>query len=145
VTGARHAPTVRTPRSPKWGFGGRHRVWVDGELLLSRRRLQCPWFALLATRICRPDTGRAAHNHSRWFATFIVSGSYDEIVLDHPDLSVCRHRHHRRFPVMVLRRDQAHRITRVEGKLRTFVVAGPWRGDFSFWTADGPVPRSEYG
>jgi hypothetical protein len=119
---------------------------VDGELHLSRRRLQCPLFALLATRIYTPDSGRAPHNHSRWFATFIVSGGYDEVVYDDPgDLGACRERYHRRFSVMVLRRDQAHRITRVEGKLRTFAVAGWWRGDFWFLTEDGPVPREQYG
>jgi hypothetical protein len=138
--------TSRSPRSPRWGFGGRHRVWVGGELHLIRRRLQCPLFALLATRIFAPDTGRAPHTHSRWFVTFIVSGGYWETVWDDPaDLSACRERHHRRWSVMVLRRDQAHRITRTEGQLRTFIVAGPWRGDFAFWAEDGPVGREQYG
>jgi len=145
-TAARHALTSRTPRSPRWGFGGRHRVKVGGELHLSRRRLQCPLFGLLATRIYGPDTERDPHDHSRSFATFILSGSYDEVVHDDPgDLSACRERHHGRWSVMVLRRDQAHRITRTEGKLRTFVVAGPWRGDFAFWAEDGPVGREQYG
>jgi hypothetical protein len=145
-TGTTHPATSRSPCSLRWGFGGRHRVWVDGELHLIRRRVQCPIFALLATRIYTPDSGRAPHNHSRWFATLILSGGYWESVWDDPaDLSACRERHHGRFSVMVLRRDQAHRITRVEGKLRTFVVAGPWRADFEFWTDGGPVPRARYG
>ena len=145
-TGARHASTSRSPRSPRWGIGGRHRVRVGDELHLSRRRLQCPMFGLLATRIYTPDTDRDPHTHSRWFVTFIVSGGYWETVWDDPsDLSRSHQRHHSRWSLMVLRRDQAHRITRVEGKLRTFVVAGWWRGDFSFWTPDGPVGRRDYG
>lgn len=145
-TGTSHPVTSRSPRSPRWGFGGRHRVWVDGELHLIRRRIQTPIFGLLATRIFTPDSDRAPHTHSRWFATFIVSGGYWEVVHDDPaDLSAGRERHHGRWSVMVLRRTQAHRITSVEGKLRTFVVAGPWRGDFEFWTDDGPVGRREYG
>lgn len=44
-----------------------------------------------------------------------------------------------------MRRDEAHRIVRTEGKLRTFVVAGRWREDFAFWTADGPAGRKDYG
>lgn len=145
-TAARHAATSCSPRSPRWGTGGRHRVSVGGELHLSRRRLQCPVFALLATRIYTPDTERDPHTHSRWFATFIVSGSYDEVVYGDPaDLSARRERHHARWSVMVLRRDQAHRITRTEGQLRTLVVAGRWRGDFAFWTGSGPVSRQDYG
>jgi hypothetical protein len=145
-TGTTHPATSRSPRSPRWGFGGRHRVRVGDELHLTRRRVQCPIFALLATRIFTPDSSRAPHNHSRWFATLILSGGYWESVWDDSaDLSAWRVRHHSRFSVMVLRRDQAHRITRVEGKLRTFVVAGPWRGDFEFWTPDGPVGRRDYG
>jgi hypothetical protein len=108
--------------------------------------VQCPWFALLATRIYLPDPDRDPHDHSRWFATFIVSGGYRERVWDDPrDLSASRERYHRRFSVMVLRRTQAHRITRIDGKVRTFIVAGPWREDFRFWTAGGPVRRGDYG
>jgi hypothetical protein len=119
---------------------------VGRRLLLSRRRLQCPLFAVLATRIYLPDPDRDPHDHSRWFVTFIVSGGYDELVWDDPrGLTAFRERHHGRFSVKVLRRDQAHRITRAEGKLRTLVVAGRWHGPFRFWAPGGPVDQRDYG
>ena len=51
-TGTTHPAPSRSPRSPRWGIGGRHRVRVGDELHLSRRRLQCPMFGLLANLGC---------------------------------------------------------------------------------------------
>ena len=142
------ATTERSPRSPRWDLMGRYQVYVGGELFLDRLRLiQTPLFAVLVTRIHRADDGRDPHNHSRAFATFILSGGYAEQVWSRPGLrGYGRGRVHRRFSLMVLPQSWAHLVTRVDGPLRTLVFAGrhhrePW----SFWTAGGPVDWREYG
>jgi hypothetical protein len=151
TTSARHAPTVRTAGSPRWGLMTRHRVWVDGKLLLKRRRIvQTPWFAVLLTRICAPDPGRDPHSHSRPVATLILSGWYAERAWAAPELITLGTpgvvRHHRRWSVMAMRRHWAHRITEVsEEPLRTLVLAGPHRRDWYFWTPDGPADWRDYG
>jgi len=153
--------TERSPRSSRWDFLGRYQVRVGGDLFLDRLRvIQTPLFAVLLTRIYVPDEGRDPHNHSRPFATSILSGGYAERVWPRPE-SRCgplrdtwasrvmhdgQAREHRRFSLMVLPQSWAHLITRVDGPLRTLVLAGrhhrePW----SFWTEDGPVDWHRYG
>ena len=141
------APTERSPRSPRWGFLARHWVRVGGEPFLGRLQvIQCPWFALLLTRIHGPDEGRDPHDHSRRFASFILSGGYTEAVFTDPgDLTCTRPRAHRAGSVHVMRPGHAHLITSVRGPLRTLVVAGRHRGTWSFWTAGGKVDWREYG
>jgi hypothetical protein len=140
------AVTERSSRSPRWGFLGRHWVRVGGELFLDRRQLvQTPWFSLLLTRIHGPDEGRDPHDHSRWFASFALTGGYDETVWTDPaHLSRTRVRSHRAGSVHVMRAEHAHLITSVRGPLRTLVIAGRHRGTWSFWTPQGKVDWREY-
>ena len=63
-------PAVTTPvvtrslRSPRWDFLGRYQVRVDGQLFIDRLRIiQCPWFAVLLTRIHHDDLDRDPHKH----------------------------------------------------------------------------------
>lgn len=144
---ARHPATSRSDRSPRWDFWGRYQVHVDGELFLGRLRvIQCPWFAVLLTRIHGPDTGRDPHSHSRPFATFTLSGSYTERVWRDPaGLSSSRERRHPRFSLRFMPSAWAHEITGVRGPLRTLVIAGRHRGTWFFWTPDGPVDWKDYG
>ncbi len=146
-TGTTVPATQRARRSPRWDFMGRYQVRVGGELFIDRLRvIQCPWFAVLVSRIHGPDTGRDPHNHSRAFATFILSGSYTERVWASPaDLAPWREREHPRWSLKVMRRSWAHEITSVRGPLRTLVIAGRHHGTWHFWTADGPVDWREYG
>jgi hypothetical protein len=152
--------TERSPRSPRWDFLGRYQVRVDGELFLDRLRLvQTPLFAILLTRIYRDDAERDPHNHSRAFCTLILSGSYAERVWPRPEglalprsdswasdvLHQGHERHHGRFSLMRLPQGWAHSITRIDGPLRTLVIAGRHRGTWHFWTADGPVDWKDYG
>ncbi len=153
--------TRRSPKSPRWDLMGRYRVEVGGELFLDRLRIvQCPLFAVLLTRIRQPDAGRDPHSHSRAFATLILSGGYTERVWPRPEglrgperdtwashvLHQGHERRHGRFSLRCLPQSWAHRITRVDGNLRTLVIAGPHhREPWSFWTPDGPVPWQEYG
>jgi len=142
------AATERSRRSARWDLMGRYQVRVGGELFLDRLRLiQTPLFAILITRIHLPDADRDPHNHSRAFATFILSGGYSEQVWPHPQRpGSSKVRLHKRFSLMRLPQSWAHRIVSVDGPLRTLVFAGrhhrePW----SFWTVDGPVDWGEYG
>ena len=125
------ATTERSSRSPLWGFLGRHWVRVGGKPFL--------------TRIHGPDEGRDPHDHSRWFASLILTGAYDETVWTDPsDLSLTRRRVHWAGSVHVMRTEHAHLITEVRGSLRTLVVAGRHRGGWSFWTPGGKVDWRDY-
>jgi len=126
---------------------GRYQVRVGGELFLDRLRVvQVPWFAVLLTRIYADDLDRDPHNHSRAFVTFIVSGGYAERVWNTSRVTGEGHvREHRRFSLRFLPQSWAHQITRVDGPLRTFVIAGRHHGTFHFWTAQGPVDWRDYG
>ena len=139
--------TERSGRSPRWGLMGRHWVRIGGEPFIDRRQVvQVPWFSLLVSRIHGPDAGRDPHDHSRWFASLILSGGYCETVyLDPADLARVRVRRHRRWSVHVMRPEHAHLITAVSGPLRTVVLAGRHRGTWSFWTPDGQVDWRAYG
>jgi hypothetical protein len=145
-------PTERSPKSPRWDFMGRYQVRVGGELFLDRLRvIQCPWFAVLLTRICHDDNDRDPHNHSRPFATFILSGGYAERVYPMPDhmgrggAGPSEVREHPRFSLRIMPQRWAHQITRIDGPLRTLVIAGRHHGTWHFWTKDGPVDWKEYG
>jgi hypothetical protein len=160
---ARHA-TTRSPRSPRWDLLGRYQVRVDGRLMLDRLRLvQTPLFAILVTRILEPDPGRDPHDHSRSFMSWILRGGYTERVFPRPDArarslartdcqgwasDLLRHgfeHRHRRWSAHVMPSRWAHSITHVEAGTLTLVLAGRYRGDWSFWTPDGPVLRPDYG
>jgi hypothetical protein len=143
-----HPTTNRSAKSGRWAFCGKYKVIVDGELFLARRRTQCPWLGVLLTRIYRPDGDRAPHNHSRWFASWILRGGYTECVYGDPaDLSSCEYREHRRWSWHVMPRSKAHRITEITGPLLTLVVTGRQvdGGSFDFWTPAGPVSKDVYG
>jgi hypothetical protein len=144
---ALHAATVRSQRSPRWDLLGRYRVEVDSRLMLDRLRIvQCPWFALLLTRIREADKVRDPHNHSRPFLTLILQGSYTERVwADTRDMRRSRVRGHRRFSMMFMPQASAHQIIQTTGRPLTLVLAGRHHDTWSFWTAQGPVDWRGYG
>ena len=115
--------------------------------MLDRLRVvQCPWFAVLLTRICGADQARDPHNHSRPFLTLILSGSYIERVWADPrDLQRSRMRGHSRLSLMYMPQTWAHRITEISGRPLTLVLAGRHHGTWSFWTTQGPVDWRDYG
>jgi hypothetical protein len=140
------AATIRSNRSPRWDFMRLYRVEVGGQPFLTRLRIvQCPWFAVLLTRIYQEDEDRDPHNHSRAFCTFILSGSYSERVTETGQSGRSWDREHRRFSVRYMPQAWAHRITRIDGRLTTLVVAGRHHGTWYFWTEDGPVDWKDYG
>ena len=125
---------------------GRYQVHVAGRLFIDRLRvIQCPWFAVLLTRIHSADIGRDPHNHSRGFWTFILSGGYTERLCRTSSPGVTWTRRHRRFSLKHMPVGWAHQITRIDGPLRTLVFAGRHHGTFHFWTPDGPVDWRDYG
>lgn len=138
--------TSRSTVSPRWGIWQKHWVRVSGEPFLDRRQIvQTPWFSVLLTRIHQTD-GRDPHDHSRWFASWIIKGGYRESVYSDPgSIGNSFSREHKRWSWHVLRPDQAHRITGITHPLTTLLVAGQHRGTWSFWTPDGKVDWKEYG
>jgi hypothetical protein len=141
------AVTERSARSSRWGLMAPDRRRVDGQPFITRRQvIQTPLFSVLFSRIHGPDGRGDPHDHSRWFASLILSGGYTETVFTDPsDLSRTRARRHRAGSVHVMRAEHAHLITSVRGPLRTLVIAGRHRGTWSFWTAAGKVDWREYG
>jgi hypothetical protein len=141
---------------------GHYQVWLDGVLHIDRLRIvQCPWFAVLLTRIDAPDPGRDPHNHSRPFLSLILDGGYTERVFPHPE-AIAREREgcsgwasailtqgiecrHRRWSVHTMPQQRAHRITTVMPGTLTLVLAGRHRGTWHFWTDAGPVDWKDYG
>jgi hypothetical protein len=139
--------TERSSASPRWGLWQRHWVRTGGQLLLERLQVaQSPWFSVLLTHIRKPDNGRDPHDHSRWFASIIVSGGYcEEVFTDSSDLSKRHHRSHGRWSLHVMKPEDAHLITAVKEPLVTLVIAGRHRGTWSFWTPAGKVDWKRYG
>lgn len=136
---------------------GRYTVEVDGRLHLDRLRIvQCPWFAVLLTRIHTPDPGRDPHDHSRPFTSLILRGGYVEQVWPHPQFIpaaaesgislppgvTCRRR---RWSVHYMPVRHAHTIDQVEPGTLTLLLAGRHRGTWHFWTPEGPVDWKTYG
>ena len=143
-----HAPTTGTAsRSPRWYVFKRAQVHIGDEMFTDRVwLLMTPWAGVMITRIFSPDTGRDPHDHARSFISVALSGGYTEEIWDTRDMSsgAVLREHHAWWPY-VLRRHQAHNITRVIGPLRTVVVTGPHRGPWRFWTPAGPVNYPDYG
>lgn len=139
--------TARSPRSQRWDLLGHYQVHVGGALFLNRLRIvQCPLFAVLATRIHGPDNDRDPHNHSRSIISIALTGGYTEQVWDTRATAVAsRIRRHRRWVPYVLHQHEAHAITTISGPLRTLVLAGRHHGTFHFWTPAGPVDYRDYG
>jgi hypothetical protein len=130
----------------RWGVNRPYWVRVGDEPFLDRKVLViCPWFGVFLTEIYKPDAGRAPHDHSRTFASLILSGGYTELVYSDPACARLRVRHHERWSFHVMPRSKAHTITEVHGRLRTLVFAGKSRGTWAFWTAQGKVDWKTYG
>jgi hypothetical protein len=129
----------RSRTSWSWGFMRKHWVTFDGAVFNKRLQIvQCPWFAVLLTKIYRPDTERDPHTHHRSFASWIISGGYTEKVFRDPgNLGDMLMRTHGRWSVHVLRNDTAHTITSIEKPLWTLVFCGPMSASFDFWTPSG--------
>lgn len=141
----RMVSTVRSSKSHRWDLMGKYYVEVNGKVFLNRLRvILTPWFGVYFTRIYGPDLDRSPHNHSRWFATFILSGSYVEERWVIPEMTSLGTRCHRRFSIKVMRRDQAHNITKMNSAVRTLVLCGPHYDSFKFWTPEGPVDWRDY-
>lgn len=132
---------------PRWGVNRDYWVRVGDLPFLDRKVIVItPWFGVFLTEIHQPDDLlRDPHDHSRWFASLILSGGYAERVHYDPDnVSESFVRAHRRGSLHVMPADRAHVITAVRSPLRTLVLAGKSRGTWSFWTASGKVDWKQY-
>jgi hypothetical protein len=129
-----------------WSALSAMRVQRDDALFLDRLRLvKTPWFGVYLHLIHRPDVDPDPHDHPWFFASIVLSGSYEESLWpDAADRSRYVFRAHRRFRPMPVRRKAAHAITDVHGCLWTLVITGPDHDDWRFWTPAGPVPWREY-
>jgi hypothetical protein len=125
----------------RWAILERFQIVKHGGPYLDRVRLvQTPLGSLYLHRIHTEDGDEFPHDHPWWFASLVLSGRYTECVYANPsDLNDTRIRNRPRGSLRRLSRHEAHKITKIDGKLRTLVLAGPHHQTWRFWTADGPV------
>jgi hypothetical protein len=131
----------------KWAILQPHTVKINGQYMLKRLKIiQTPWFAILLTKIYKPDSERYPHSHYRPAISWILSGGYTERIYRNPqDLSAYNIKRHVRWSFHTIPAEQAHSIRRVDKPLWTLLFAGPVTGEFVFWTPDGKVDYTEYG
>lgn len=125
----------------RWAVLERFELVKQGRPYMDRLRLvQTPLASLYLHRIHSEDLDEFPHDHPWWFASLVLSGRYTEYVYSSPaDLNLARIRNRPRGSLRVLRRREAHRITEIDGKLRTLVLAGPHHESWRFWTDTGPL------
>ena len=103
--------------------------------------LRTPRGTVRLHRILRADRGYEHHDHPFDFESLILSGGYDEELLEADARRVTFF-----GPGDVVERsvDQAHRIVRVRPWTWTFVVTGPKRKAWGFYTRRGWVYWRDY-
>lgn len=107
---------------------------------------------------CRPDDDRALHDHPWWNMSWVLKGSYVEIVpvLDSDPSGLTRRRTQEKGAVVFRRARQAHRVDlyrvpkRITSDLTTYrtcwtlFVTGPRFREWGFWCAKGWVHWEQY-
>ena len=129
-----------------WAFLEGFDIAKNGDPYLDRLRLfSCPWFGVYLHHIHRPDADPDPHDHPWWFASIILSGSYEEDVW--PNKRYRRNWHTRfrgRFSIRKVSRNESHTIRSIDGLVWTLVITGPRRGSWGFYTPDGFVSWRNY-
>lgn len=133
---------VEGKRSPRWAIWSRMTIpCQDGLVYLVRLRIvQTPWFGIYLHDIYEPD-GQDPHNHPWSFVSFVLRGSYTELVYDDPasHRSEFRRLTHQRFSLHRVGRGTAHRIVDASSNLKTLVFVGarPRERSWGFFKSDG--------
>lgn len=94
----------------------------------------------------RADADRYLHNHPwRWTRSIVLSGSYDEERLAHPELEGCLDVVERavRWFNKIGELDY-HRVTKLHGDVWTLFITGPRIQDWGFLTEQGHVPWQKF-
>jgi hypothetical protein len=123
----------------------------SGEVYLHRLRiLQTPWFAVYLHDLNLPDTDNDPHDHPWVFTSFIVRGGYTETVFCSEDRTTaagkydtCKRTWNRRS-IHKMKMDRAHKITSVQPRTRSLIVAGRRKASWGFWTENGFVDWHDY-
>lgn len=103
------------------------------------------WFNIYLHRILRPDDDRALHDHPWWNVSYILDGSYIEVVpMDAEDPSGLTVQKYRQAGSLTFRRAKdAHRLdlhTDRSGKYRpvwSLFITGPRFREWGFWCPNG--------
>lgn len=119
---------------------------MDGTLYLWRLRiLETPWFGIKLHWIRGPDDDRALHDHPWWFVSFVLWGSYEEVVPKpgQPPFCGCVRRVVRWFNRKRAR--DLHRIVSVSnGGAWTLVINGRYERKWGFVEHAKWTPWDEY-
>lgn len=121
------------------------------ETLVYLRRLrvvQTPAFAVYLHFIYKPDDDADPHDHPMNFWSLILRGGYVEEVYETSRQTRTKRlvgtRRWRRGSIHRMGTGLAHRISRLDQRTVTLVLAGPKRQEWGFWTGSGWVPWREY-
>lgn len=133
-------------KSPDWAFLEGLDIAKGGDPYLDRLRLfSCPLFGVYLHHIHRPDADPDPHDHPWWFASIILSGSYEEDVWPlKTERSSWYTRTRKQFSIRAVNRKQSHTIRSIDGLVWTLVITGPRRGSWGFWTTAGFVHWENY-
>lgn len=131
-----------------------HRYWLFNRITNYKRKYWLIPFSIRVHRIMLPDDDRHPHDHPFNARTWIMSGGYDEVRLEHdtmyqPTYEVA----YRRVAgdTSELTFDQYHKITAIHDNLDiigggavTLFMFGPYRGPWGFWVDGHKIVRAEY-
>jgi hypothetical protein len=130
----------------------------DGAVYLKRWGISTQLFGVYLHRMDAPDPGFDLHDHPWAFASIVLAGGYTEeraATRDAPVYAGYCERfatvkrgyevRRRRFTVKVLRLDECHRVTALDGATCwTLVVRGPARRRWGFYLPAGYMDERTY-
>lgn len=125
----------------------------DGEIFLERWGWECKRFGIFIHKMEAPDPGVDLHNHPWPFASFVISGGYEEqraldweaqvlaaVRLDQRgDIKQRKRWSFKKFPL-----NEAHRIVKVKPHTWTIVFRGRAVRPWGFFTPDGYMDARTY-
>ena len=101
--------------------------------------IETPWFGIKLHVFLRSDDD-CLHDHPWGFMSFILAGEYIEVTDAGQNLR-------KRFSLAFRRAEHRHRVVLVDGlqPVVTFLINGPRRREWGFWTPKGWVQWFKYG
>lgn len=140
--------SVTGQRSPRWALMARMTIPCENGLkYLTRLRIvQTPWFGVYLHDLYEPDSDSDPHDHPWDFTSFIVKGSYLEVVYPapHVTLEINYKRHWHQFSHHRMLREQAHRILKVEPGTKSLIFVGRRSRNWGFFTEMGWMSWQDY-
>lgn len=121
---------------------------ADGQIYLDRWGVEHDRLGgIFLHKMSAPDPGEHLHDHPWWFASLIVKGGYTEnraAARVAGDWHTWRSELRRCWSIRVMRLDESHRITAIDGETWTVVLHGQRRRSWGFFLPDSWMHYVEY-